>query len=444
MQMDQIAPRTVAAAPPAEDTVHPIVRAAFRSLNQARVRWVLLRGAADLARPSGDVDLLVDAAALPQLDDVLASAGLRRLGLRGHGSHRSYFAYDADDDLWIKLDVVSRIEFGGWQHLRSPLATSCLTRRRPAGDLWRLPPEDEAWLLLLHLLLDKGRVPDDRRDLAVQATALATEESPVATFLDRDVAPGCSQEVRSTVAAGTREATEALASTLTRQWMRRQPVRSRTARLATRVARRLEIPVAPHPGGMAVALVGPDGAGKTTLAEAVARSVPLPSRRVYMGLWQQSRWDDVLSRLPAGRVGQRTARVLRSSLAVRWHCARGRLVLLDRFAQDALLPGSADTSRGGRLNLWLSLRLAPQPRLVLLLDAPGELMFARKGEHTPELLEDRRQAYLRLVADLPHAAVLDATQPAIQVTRSALGAVWAAVDQESTRSSPVGGTGGHR
>jgi thymidylate kinase len=184
--------------------------------------------------------------------------------------------------------------------------------------------------------------------------------------------------------------------------------------------------------------VGPDGAGKTTLAEAVRRSVPVPSRYVYMGLWQGSRWDDVLSRLPAGRVGQRTARVLRSSLAVRWHCARGRLVLLDRFAQDALLPGGADTSRGGRLNLWLSLRLTPQPRLVLLLDAPGSLMFARKGEHTPELLEDRRQAYLRLVADLPHAAVLDATQPAVEVARGALGAIWDTVDQESTRVRAAG------
>jgi thymidylate kinase len=438
MQMDQSALRTVTAAPTAEDAVHPIVRAAFRNLNQARVRWVLLRGAADLARPSGDVDLLVDAAALPRLDEVLGAAGLRRLGLRGHGSHRSYFAYDADEDLWIKLDVVSRIEFGAWQHLRSPLATACLTRRRPAGDLWRLPPEDEAWLLLLHLLLDKGRVADDRRDLAVQATKLATDESPVAAFLERDLAPGCSQRVLSTVAAGTQPAIEALAAALTRQWVRRDPVRSRAARLATRVARRLEIPVAPHPRGFAVALVGPDGAGKTTLAEAVRRSVPVPSRYVYMGLWQESRWDDVLSRLPAGRVGQRTARVLRSSLAVRWHCARGRLVLLDRFAQDALLPGGADTSRGGRLNLELSLRLTPQPRLVLLLDAPGSLMFARKGEHTPELLEDRRQAYLRLVADLPHAAVLDATHPAVEVARGALAAIWDAVDQVPARVRPAG------
>src|SRR4051794_14045744 len=135
-------------------SVHPIVEAAFRSLTAADVRWMLLRGADDLARPSGDVDLLVDRSALPRLDGVLSASGLRRLGSRGHGSHRFYFGYDAGNDLWITLDVVSEVEFGPYQHLRSPLAAACLARRHQVGSLWRPAPEDEAWLLLLHLLLD--------------------------------------------------------------------------------------------------------------------------------------------------------------------------------------------------------------------------------------------------------------------------------------------------
>src|SRR5690606_8165626 len=35
--------------------------------------------------------------------------------------------------------------------------------------------------------------------------------------------------------------------------------------------------------GMVVALLGPDGAGKTTLADALTRELPLRARRVYMG-----------------------------------------------------------------------------------------------------------------------------------------------------------------
>jgi thymidylate kinase len=76
------------------------------------------------------------------------------------------------------------------------------------------------------------------------------------------------------------------------------------------------------------------------------------------------------------------------------------------------------------MNVVLSRWLAPPPGLVVLLDAPGELMFARKGEHTPELLEQRRQAYRSIVGHFPHAVVLDASRPLEEVTRRAVAAVW--------------------
>jgi hypothetical protein len=159
----------------------------------------------------------------------------------------------------------------------------------------------------------------------------------------------------------------------------------------------------------------------------------VPPRTVYMGLWQKSKWDGRLSAVPGGRLLQRTIRIVRSNLSVRRHQLRGRLVLLDRFAQDALLPGGVDTSRGGRLNQWLSLRLSPRTDLHLLLDATGEVMFARKGEHTPELLEERRQAYLRLVPELGATAVLDAARPADEVAGSALAAIWEALGSPGRR-----------
>jgi thymidylate kinase len=114
---------------------------------------------------------------------------------------------------------------------------------------------------------------------------------------------------------------------------------------------------------------------------------------------------------------------------------------MDRFAQDVLLPGVEDTSRGGRLNRLLCLRLPPAPQLVALLDAPGELMFARKGEHTPALLEERRQAYLRMVTELPQGVVLDATRPLDEVTRAAAAAIWRTVAAATTQEDgdPRGG-----
>jgi thymidylate kinase len=51
---------------------------------------------------------------------------------------------------------------------------------------------------------------------------------------------------------------------------------------------------------------------------------------------------------------------------------------------------------------------------VLVLDLPGEVAFARKGEFTPEGLEAVRQGYLALVPRLG-AEVVDASAPPEQV-----------------------------
>ncbi|MCW2574149.1 MAG: hypothetical protein JWR66_179 [Modestobacter sp.] len=411
-------------ADPLRASVHQTLEAAFRGLTDAGVTWALIRGADDLAHPSGDVDVLVDGAAAPRLDGILAAAGLHRMGMRGHGSHRFYFSYDADAGRWIKLDVVSRVDFGPHQEFRSPLAGPILGRRRREGSLWRLAPEDEAWLLLLHLLLDKGQIAETRREAAHAAARQATTAGPVALFLGRTIAPGADRRVVEVAFGGDAAEAEELAGFLAGRWAARRPLRTRWNRRRNRTARRLELPVALRTRGLVVALVGPDGAGKTTLSEGVRGDFPVPVRPVYMGLWQSSRWDGPLSSVPGGRVLQRTARIVRSAAAVRWHRSRGRLVLLDRFPQEALLPGSVDASRGGRLNLFLALRLAPAAQLVLLLDAPGELMFARKGEHTPELLEERRQAYVHLVEQFPDFAVLNAARSVEEVRRAALTAIW--------------------
>lgn len=163
--------------------VHPLVAAAFAELDAADVRWALLRGSDELADPVGDVDVLVHPDDLGRVDAALARAGLRRMGVVGHGSHRFYLRWDAATRRWLVLDVVSRVDFGRCQEFRSPLAEGYLERRRrtPAG--WRLADEDEHWFLLLHLLLDKRRLAPARRPAARIAAGAARPGDPAAVFL---------------------------------------------------------------------------------------------------------------------------------------------------------------------------------------------------------------------------------------------------------------------
>jgi thymidylate kinase len=54
---------------------------------------------------------------------------------------------------------------------------------------------------------------------------------------------------------------------------------------------------------------------------------------------------------------------------------------------------------------------------VILLEAPGELLFARKGEGTVEILERRLEEYRQLRQVVPHFHTVDAAQPLEDVTR---------------------------
>jgi thymidylate kinase len=69
-----------------------------------------------------------------------------------------------------------------------------------------------------------------------------------------------------------------------------------------------------------------------------------------------------------------------------------------------------------RVHGFLLRRLYPRPDLVVYLDAPGEVLFQRKGEASPDWLEARRRQYLELREAVPHFVTVDAARPVEQVT----------------------------
>jgi thymidylate kinase len=64
---------------------------------------------------------------------------------------------------------------------------------------------------------------------------------------------------------------------------------------------------------------------------------------------------------------------------------------------------------------WRLLRFYPRPDLVIFLDAPGAVLYARKGEWTIEELERRRQAFLRVGERTRGFVRVDATRPLDEV-----------------------------
>jgi thymidylate kinase len=216
-----------------------------------------------------------------------------------------------------------------------------------------------------------------------------------------------------------------------------------------------------------IALVGGDGAGKTTIArELEASGDPVACRYLYMGQSVTSS-DRALptSRLaraakeraaaapaatdaaapatptPKPKTGKKKPRSkLRAagSLANRiaeaawrrlliWRITRrGTVVVTDRHFSFEAAAYAGDRGTGGpafdrfeyRVMGWLG-----RPDLVIMLDAPPEVLFARKGETSVRRLTKRRDNmlaegerltnFVRIDADRPYEAVLADVRGAI-------------------------------
>jgi thymidylate kinase len=188
-----------------------------------------------------------------------------------------------------------------------------------------------------------------------------------------------------------------------------------------------------------MALVGADGAGKTTIAKKILQSYPNSIKYMYMGASIDSSnfalptsrllsylkrrtlrpmlassgavppaallSDDMKNRLPRGRIVKGLGLVNR--VAEEWYrqffvwayrlC--GSVVLCDRhflfdYACRGLGSQNGKMQFSVRVHCALLNRLYPKPNLVIFLDAPTELLYRRKPEWSLDHLKRQRLGIL--------------------------------------------------
>lgn len=171
--------------------------------------------------------------------------------------------------------------------------------------------------------------------------------------------------------------------------------------------------------GLAVALLGPDGAGKSTLAGGLAESLAVEERVriIYAGPYPKAGRRP--RRLPGIGTGLVIGRLTGGRAKAMWHRALGRTVIFDRHPYDALLAPPAKRRRTDLRRAIIG-RAGLPPDLILVLDAPAEVLFERKGEHDVPSLDEQRRRYASFAETRPNAVLLDTTTGAEEVRRRAL------------------------
>jgi len=209
--------------------------------------------------------------------------------------------------------------------------------------------------------------------------------------------------------------------------------------------------------GRILTLIGADGAGKSTLAAQLGARSDLPTTVfIYMGanpaaithaLPTTRAWlalkrflgrgthrsgppESATAVRPSGAT-ERALRHLKSLVSLVYRVSedgyrllvaevyrhRGHLVIMDRhpypdyYARRVRGVQGEWLRWGDRIHGVLLRHVYPRPRGLILLDAPAEVLHARKPEGTIEAVRSRRFEYLDMIDDLPDVTVIDVDRP---------------------------------
>jgi hypothetical protein len=88
---------------------------------------------------------------------------------------------------------------------------------------------------------------------------------------------------------------------------------------------------------------------------------------------------------------------------------QSRLVFFDRYLVDVLVDPVRYRYGGPRWLVRAVWSVTPKPDILLVLDAPAEIVQSRKREVSPLETQRQRQAYLEIAAETPGAVVIDAS-----------------------------------
>ena len=405
----------------------------FEKLEKANIRYCVLHGYEKFPKIVGsDIDCIVAGETSPgELASFFAIA-CKQEGwflLKNNGRHIEIGAYEPGGSLQIlNFDFETDCSTAG---LVSFSGDEALAGRRRHGSI-QVPAvavEFNAYLLrcIIKQTLDRQRLSRLSRLFGLDPAGCRQLMSRFWTTAQADaIGMACdTAEVKDVI-----NMMPGLRAHAVKRLLRHNPAKFLLHQIHA-IAGRIEKLVQPR--GLQIVFLGPDGAGKSSIIAALqpgmaglfnggqVRGFAPPLHRII-------KRGPVKTDTPhALKARSRIVSLVRAAywflydglarIPVYWALCRNELVLYDRHFIDILVDPVRYRYGGPRWLLLLMSKLMLRPDLVILLDAPPQVLHARKPELTMSERERQRTAYLAVAGNRRDSHVVNADQPFETVLR---------------------------
>jgi thymidylate kinase len=443
--------------------LEPLLHAIFDGFDAAAIRYLVLRnydGLPAVRRAGGDVDLLICPNHIDRAADLVRDiAAAQKLWVyqdfTGAGWRQMRIgAVNTDEQsaFLLQLDLKCGEQ---WLGLPTFDVNGVLDRRRP-HELFYIPhPLDEALLAWFGALLHNGR---GKGSVSAELVRAVKEHTVLATDILSDTfGATAGRELVDAFVRGDVAASETQVTALRRRLGERTLTGSATRRraFASNISRALSWRLDANRYGLTIALVGPDGCGKSTIASHLmplleAAFLTAPPRRLHLRpgllpplakLLRPWRWGeggtsaavtDPHAKAPSGPLGSVARLLYYTGDYVAGHLldvgpfARWRrsVVVYERYFYDLVVDPK-------RLRMapppgWTKalMNVVPSPDLLIALQAPASEIHERKPELSLDEIQRQLVAYSRIASAHENGHCVDTTgrpgDAALQVFELAL------------------------